>query len=360
MRRNKIDSGWNAIPQEKKKNKKKTLSWISQYESHPSIDENIFEKIVKFLISLSLFLVISRSNYLNKRKKNEIVNSTYDSLSSNKFAFVPAGVGLYFFFSLIPIVIITISVIKLFPPLYNILINDVLSYVIPGINEMFQLIDLNNALINFVFVFFIISIIWFSSKGITKFNDSIISIYEYEYNPNWILKRLKGILTVMLISGYFVLWSLSYLPLLNLFKIYIFPINGLLYELLFFVSLIVYIAVFGYIGIGFLFIYIPPFKLKWQQIQPGIITSLVPIILFVVIFGTITKYLNYEKFGAIGTFIYALMFVLYISYFLHAGIIVNASYYKTYFLSHMVKKKVILSKRIALFIQNTINYFKRN
>ena len=35
MRRNKIDSGWNAIPDKRKKQRqaKKRLSWISQYES---------------------------------------------------------------------------------------------------------------------------------------------------------------------------------------------------------------------------------------------------------------------------------------------------------------------------------------
>lgn len=361
MKRNKIDVGWNAIPTKKTKFKKKKRidSWTYQYETIPSFDETVFEKIVKLLISISLFFVISKNNFLNKRKKNEIVNSTYESLSSNKFMFIPAGVALYFFMSFIPILIITISIIKLFPELYDILINDVLLYILPGVDEMFKLIDLNNVFVSFAFVFFIISLIWFSSKGITKFNDSFVSIYEYEYNTNWVIKRLKGIFTVILISGYFILWSLTYLPLLNVLKQNIFPHNKVLYEFLFIFSLIIYIAIFGYIGIGFIFIYIPPFKLKWEQIKPGIITSLLPIVLFIVIFGSITKWLNYEKFGTIGTFIYGLLLVLNISYFLHAGIIINASYYKTYYSNNMVRKKAKLSKDISLIIKSALNYFKK-
>ena len=116
---------------------------------------------------------------------------------------------------------------------------------------------------------------------------------------------------------------------------------------------------FGYVGIGFIFIYLPPFKLKWKQINPGILTALLPTIFFVLIFGTITKFLNYEKFGPIGTFIYVLVFVLYLSYFLHAGIIINASYYRTYFSITMVKKKIIISKKIAMTMENIYRWLKQ-
>lgn len=359
MKRNKINTGWNAIPQKKEKKQKRKISWIAKYEANIHNENTIFEKIVKFLIQISLLLTINRKNLLNHRKKNEIINATYESLSSDKFTFIPAGVGLYFFLSLIPIFIFSISLIRFFPGWYELLTKDVLSYIFPGFDQMFKLIDFNNTAFNIVFIFFIVSLVWFGSKGIAMFSDSFISIYDYDYATNWIVKRFKAILTVVVISLFFTCVSLTYLPLLEIIKNSFKENNAILYEFLFYLTLTLYLFVFGYIGIGTFFIFIPPFKLKWKQIKPGILTSLVPTILFIVLFGLITKYLNYEKFGTIGTFIYSLIFILYVSYFLHAGIIVNASYYKTFFSSTMSRKKIILSKKIAFFVQNIYKRFKK-
>ena len=359
MRRNKIDPGWNAIPDKRKKQRqaKKRLSWISQYESHTSIEQTFFEKIVKFLIKISLFFTISRTNFFNNRKKNEIIDSTYESLSSNKFLFIPAGVALYFFLSIIPILIIVISVINLVPNNWtDLLLDDVLGRIIPGIKDMIQTIQFNSTTVNIILLFFLLSLVWFSSKGITKFNDSFVSIYSYEYNSNWLIKRLKGFFTVCAVTIFFIIWSFAYLPLLDFIKQQ--TSDQILYEFLFYFTSFFYMIVFGYAGIGFLFLYIPPFKLKWRQIKPGILTALIPTMLFVLIFSLVTKFLNYEKFGPIGTFVYAVVFVLYLSYFLHAGIILNASYYKTYFSLTIVKKKIIISKKIAMVIENLLYRFR--
>lgn len=363
MRRNKINSGWNAIPIKKKKNKsKRKLSWISRYESLTSIDQTVFEKIVKFLIKISLFLTISRNNLLkSNRKRAEIVNSTYDSLSSDKFTFIPSGVAIYFFTSFIPILLIVIWLIGLFPNQHwnDVLLNDVLDHVIPGIKDMIKKIEFDKTDTQIIIIFFLISLIWFSSKGITKFNDSFVSIYDYEYNSNWIIKRFKGFFTVCAISVFFFIWSLTYLPLISAMKAHFIDNDGL-FQFFFYVVSLVYMLVFGYIGIGLIFIYLPPFKLKWKQIKPGVLTALIPTMIFVLIFGSIAKFLNYEKFGPIGSVIYALIFVLYLSYFLHAGIIVNASYYKTYFSINMIKKKIIISKKLAMWTENTIRWIKRH
>lgn len=361
MRKNKIDSGWNAIPTKKKaKREKQKLSWISRYESYTSIDQTLFEKIVKFLIKISLFLTISRNNLLNSRKRAEIVDSTYESLSSEKFTFIPSGVAIYFFTSFIPILLIVILLVDLFPNngWKDVLLNDVLDHIIPGIKDMIKTIQFDKTETKIIIMFFMISLIWFSSKGITKFNDSFVSIYDYEYNSNWIIKRFKGFFTVCVITVFFFLWSLSYLPLLSAIKDQ-FKDNDPLYQFLFYLTSFIYMIVFGYIGIGLIFIYLPPFKLKWKQIKPGILTALIPTVFFVLIFGSIAKLLNYEKFGPIGSVIYALIFVLYLSYFLHAGIIVNASYYKTYFSINMVKKKIIISKKLAMWTETVIRWVKR-
>lgn len=361
MKRNKINSGWSAIPTNKKRKKftRNKVSWITKYESHISFEETMFEKIIKFMIKISLSLTISKKNLLNSRKKAEIIDTTYDSLSSDKFAFIPAGIGLYFFLSFIPIIIISISLIKLFPGWGDLLLNDVLSNIIPGINQMFSTIKFDSTAINIAFIFFLVSLIWFASKGISKFNDSFTSIYDYEFNTNWIVKRFKGILIVIFISLFFTLIGITYLPLLEVIKFTFQSINKSTYEFMFFLSLTIYLFIFGYLGIGFLFIFIPPFKLKWKQIKPGILTTLFPTILFIILFGVLSKYLNYEKFGTIGTFIYSLIFVLYLSYFLHAGIIINSSYYKIYFSSIMVRKKIIISKKFFLLLDSIWNNIKK-
>jgi membrane protein len=56
-------------------------------------------------------------------------------------------------------------------------------------------------------------------------------------------------------------------------------------------------------------------------------------------FGYLSALIDYAKYGSIGTFLYSITFVLVLSYFLYAGIIVNASYYKTFFSQRMVPKK---------------------
>lgn len=370
MRRRKIDSGWSAISTSKKKFQKKQIFWVNRYESRNNIDDTIFEKIVKFLIMISLFFTISKKNLLNKRKKQSIIDSTYDALSSPKFTFIPAGVAFYFFLSLIPIIVIVLAIINL-TPWMSILIgkvstttNDskefvgVLPKIIPGIQNMFIQIDfMDSTLLNTVMFFFMISCIWFASKGISKFIDSFAAIYNYEFNTNWILKRFKGIFVVIGISLYFVLSLFTYLPLISLIEPF-FHSNINLFNFLFYFITLIYLVIFGYIGFGFLFIIVPPFKLRWREIKPGILTALVPTILFILVFGFLAEVLNYSKFGAIGTFIYTLIFILYLSYFLHAGIILNASYYKTFFSMTIIPKKNVVAKQILYVIQNSYNWIK--
>lgn len=359
-KKRKIQTGWAAVSKENQKYEKQKLSWVSKYEATTNADENIIGKIVKFLIRLSLVFVISKKNSLNDHKKRSIVETTYDSLSSTKFAFIPPGVGLYFFLSLIPIMIISLSILSLFPDYSKVLIGKegVLSRVIPGIQSMFVTIKLDsNFLKNAFLIFFVISILWFASKGITKFTDSLITMYEYNQNVNWFIKRLKGIFVVLLISLYLAGALIAYAPLMQL----IVPFqktNSMLFEFLFYITTMMYLLFFGYIGIGALFIMLPPFKIKWKQIHPGIITSLIPIVIFIISFGPLMKLFNYEKFGPIGTYVYLLIFVLYLSYFLHAGIIINSSYYKIYFYTQLSFKKSNVSKKILYLFYNMSIWFK--
>ncbi len=233
---------------------------------------------------------------------------------------------------------------------YLSLSNEFLPQLIPGIQNMFtKNLDLKSSNIVFI-VLFIASSIWFASKGINKFRDSFSELYGYDDKKNFIVKRLKSILIVVFISLYFSLVAIAWTPLMQVVKNNI--TNHVTYEFLFYFISFIYIVIFGYIGIGLLFKYISPIRLKWSYLNLGILTSLIPIVLFLLLFSTICKFLNYEKFGAIGSFLYLILFMLYISYFLHAGIIINASYYRTNVLQNVVVKKSLISKKIIVFFKN--------
>ena len=215
-----------------------------------------------------------------------------------------------------------------------------------------------NLILTFIFVF---SSIWFASKGVNKFIDSFVEIYSYNDRQNFITKRIKSMLIVTFISIYFSIIAISFVPLVQLIMNNI--SNEIIYDFIFYLISFFYVFFFGYIGIGLLFKYISPFRIKWKYLNLGILTSLIPIVLFFLFFSTITKFLNYEKFGLVGSFLYLVIFILYISYFLHAGIVFNASYYRVNVLHNMVVKKTFISQKIVLIFKNLwhkIKYYKRS
>lgn len=350
MKRNKIKHGWDAVPTEKKEFQKVKVSWTSKYEIKHLNEDTFLSKIIKFIIRISLFFTFDKRNFTSTKIKS-VVNNTYDSLSSSKFKFIPSSVALYLFLSIIPIFIISTSVVNAIDnDWYKFLSKDMLPYLIPGISNMFSTINFETKDF-FLIAFFLVSSIWFASKGINKFRDSFTELYGYEDKQNFIIKRLKSIMFVVLISLYFSIIAISCIPLMMLIH-QLSGNNNIAYEAGFYLLSIIYIVIFGYLGIGLLFKYISPIKLKWSHINHGILTSLIPILIFVLLFSTICKFLNYEKFGAIGSFLYLILFVLYISYFLHAGIIVNSSYYKTNVLQNIVVKKSLIPKKIWFSIKN--------
>jgi membrane protein len=61
---------------------------------------------------ISLKLTLNKKISINPVKKRELIDTTYEKISSPKFNFIPAGLGLYLFLSIIPISIIVISTIE--------------------------------------------------------------------------------------------------------------------------------------------------------------------------------------------------------------------------------------------------------
>ena len=362
MRKRKIKTGWEAVPIKKEKFQNTKIPWVAKYEFKNLKEDGFFSKIIKFIIKISLFFSLDNKKNLSKTKKNVTIDITYNTLSSSQFKFIPAAVAFYLLLSIIPIIVIVLSIVNIISNSWNVfLVNQVLPRIIPGIQTLFSVnIPLNSAnlILTFIFVF---SSIWFASKGVNKFIDSFVEIYSYNDRQNFITKRIKSMLIVTFISIYFSIIAISFVPLVQLIMNNI--SNEIIYDFIFYLISFFYVFFFGYIGIGLLFKYISPFRIKWKYLNLGILTSLIPIVLFFLFFSTITKFLNYEKFGLVGSFLYLVIFILYISYFLHAGIVFNASYYRVNVLHNMVVKKTFISQKIVLIFKNLwhkIKYYKRS
>ncbi len=374
-KKNKLKSGWDAFKKPKIKTQK--YKWVSKHTYRNLKEITIFEKLIKIIILISLRLTLNRKISINPVKKRELIDTTYEKISSPKFNFIPAGLGLYLFFSMIPISIIVISAIQTIshiPVLYGgedlgwgvILSNDILAKIIPGVDSLLIDIDagsINDIFINTTIIILLLSSIWFSSKGIAKFIDSQSTIYEHTEQTNFIIKRLRGIVIVPLISFFFIVSFLSLIPLISFYQkmwppvisadnIRIFSWE---YETLFYFTLTMYLIIWSYIGVGLLFRFSPLFKLKWSEIAPGILITVIPTVIFIMSFGYISALVDYTKYGVIGTFLYAITFVLVLSYFLYAGIIINASYYKTFFSQRVVPKKWFITNRVL----EKLDIFKR-
>ncbi len=358
-KKNKLKFGWDAVEKSERKKKKENYKWVSKHTYRNSVEITFFDKIIKIVILISLKLTFNKKISINPVKKRELIDTTYEKISSPKFNFIPAGLGLYLFFSIIPISIIVISVIEAIshiPVLTGgkdlgwgiILREDILSRIIPGFDSLLIQInatDTNVILMNTTIVILLFSSIWFSSKGISKFIDSQSTIYEHTEQTNFIIKRLRCIMMVPIISVFFILSFLSLIPLINLYQVK-WPslslderVFGWQYEILFYFTLTIYLIFWSYLGVGLLFRFSPLFKLKWKEISPGILITVIPTVIFIMSFGYLSALIDYAKYGSIGTFLYSITFVLVLAYFLYAGIIVNASYYKTFFSQRIVPKK---------------------
>ncbi len=358
-KKNKIKYGWDAVEKQKTKNKKQNYKWVSKHTYRNSTEITFFDKIIKIIILISLKLTLTKKISINPVKKRELIDTTYEKISSPKFNFIPAGLGLYLFFSIIPISIIVISIIEAisYIPVLSggkdlgwgsILRVDILARIIPGFESLLIQInpgDVNAVLLNTTIIILLFSSIWFSSRGLSKFIDSQSTIYEHTEQTNFIIKRLRSIMMVPIISIFFIISFLSLIPLIGFYQQQwpgLIPeqhVFGWQYEVLFYITLTIYLVFWSYFGVGLLFRFSPLFKLKWKQISPGILITVIPTVIFIMSFGYLSALIDYAKYGSIGTFLYSITFVLVLSYFLYAGIIVNASYYKTFFSQRMVPKK---------------------
>ncbi len=364
--RKKPNTGYDKKPNKNKSKKKST--YLSALFITKNKKMSISERVVKFLIYLSLRIAIRPRNWKNPEKNYEIIDRTYKRIMSADFVFIPSSIAFYLIMAFMPIMMI-ILVIYQTPVIYEWLTtghNDpetgkyivdkdslkiILSKFIPGISTLIDQVTevINNGGKNSpnagALTATIISLVvssWIAAGGFAKLVFTQSYIYEHRFLGGYWSNKLKGMSLVFAFS-LFLFFALTLNILvqkqiedsgmsngLQDFSIRIFLMFGLIFGTFF----------------GFLLLYkfSPRYKIKFKHIIPGTMVTTIPTSGFLILFGSISSLWSYGNYGFLGTIMYIGTSSLIITYFVFVGIIANASYYKT-FVGRKVKTKWTLSKK---------------
>lgn len=355
----------------KKKHKKKN-NYIGNLFVFPHKKISFNERIIKFLIYISLRIAIRPKKWKSPEKNYEIIDRTYKRIVSSDFVFIPSSIAFYLIMAFMPIMII-ILVIYQIPVFHNWFtegewiqdsktgkivykqtydaLKDILSKFIPGISSI---IEQATTVINKgggsginveALTATIISLAassWIAAGGFAKLVFTQSYIYEHKFLGGYWANKIKG-MTIVIFFSLFLFCSL----LFNIFihkKIDDSNLPNILKDI--FTPLFLVFGLILGIFIGFLLLYkfSPRFKIKFRHIIPGAMVTTLPTSIFFALFGYISSLWSYGNYGIIGTFMYIGMGSLIITYFIFIGIITNAAYYKT-FVGNKVKTKWTLSKK---------------
>ncbi|MEE3928438.1 YhjD/YihY/BrkB family envelope integrity protein [Mycoplasmopsis ciconiae] len=332
----------------------KKSSFINNINWPPLIKINIYEIVTKFIIKI-IFFILTPSNILNNNNKTkEVINRAYSQFTSKTFSFIPSSSSMYFIVSFAPIVIVSFLML-IWSGNYSIyLLESIISWVVPGISDMFQYLaedGLNLVLGNTTGItatfLLLISCLWFASSGYGRLVASENMIYKHKYVGTWIGNRLKGLLIVFGISLYLALFTIVHFHVakalnflvLNSSGFYILDNSTFNFAQYFFNSISA--LVFLLIGFYLLLKFTPSFKLKFEGLKNGVAVATVPSWILVCVFGSFAKLSNFGKYGPLGIFMFLSILVSWLTYFCYLGILINASYFKTYISERTMQKKAI-------------------
>ncbi|MBN0919250.1 YihY/virulence factor BrkB family protein [[Mycoplasma] gypis] len=305
----------------------------------------IFERILKTIIFWILKLSIRDYMQESREKTQHIIDDTYKRLRSKEFMYIPAGSALYLFISFVPIVTLVSSIGFINSNLNTILRSVVLGRIIPGIEKIVPDLSTiiktgttNNIVLAILFVF---SALWLSSRGYAKFIDSVSIFYDHKGPNRFLRNKIKALWIVisltLIIFIVFLIFS-AFMWFLNAKAGW--ATNSWQFLFVYYVLAIFFIFVIfisGYIG---LFKFAPNFKLKYQHVIPGAFVSAIPSSIFTAVFGTFVSLGTYDKWGAVSSFMYLQIFLLFMSYFTYVGLLVNASFYRTFISNQTIPKKI--------------------
>ena len=309
---------------------------------------SIGERVLKFIIYISLRIVIKPSRWKQPEKNLEIIDRTYKKITSSDFVFIPSSVAFYLLLAFIPLV----TIISLATRVSFFDNQEIVSYLhiifnnfIPGFDSIWKsLASIEPSITSITgFLALVGSSLWISSAGFSRLIYTQSHLYGFKHTNGFWANKIKGLVIVILFS----------LFLFVVFAINIAFINAIRNSSLSKNDQIVVIDCFLYFGIVFLvfflyaslFKFVPWHKIKLRSIIPGTVVASIPTIIFIVIFGLLGKYLSYKRFGYIGTFLYIGLLVLEISYFMFVGLIVNVAYYQTFYNKKLKRKRSLFRNK---------------
>ncbi|VEU75683.1 Ribonuclease BN-like family [Mycoplasmopsis maculosa] len=299
------------------------------------------EKIIKFFIKIIMFIALPKTARKNKIKTKELIDRVYTRFMSRDFAFIPASFAFYLLASFIPIVTSVYLLLRIMPlDIADLFLSEILGRIIPGVSTFVDSLKIESTAQILTIGALYLATLWVSSGGFAKFIYSENYIYKHENTGNWFINRIKGFLTVFGITVYIFITIAVYL--------YIYKATGLVeadsYKkyLYFYITFSFFLLITLYIGFSLLFKITPAFKLPFYLVLPGSLITTIPTTFFITLFGYIFSagIINYNQYGIFGTIMYIALLISFVSYFMYLGIIANESYYKTYYSTYTVKKKV--------------------
>lgn len=340
MFRNKLTTGYDKKP----KTFKKRSTYVGKLFIKNSKSMNFSERLIKFLIYISLRLAIHPKKWKNPEKNYEIIDRTYKVIMSPDFVFIPSSIAFYLIMTFMPI----ISMITIFYQIPGIndvfifeekdLLKETLRKFIPGISiiieqlkEISKFSRTNNFLTETVFgtsLFSLIVSTWIASNGVSQLIFTQSHIFEHKFLGNYWSNKFKGMLIVFLLA--FLLFLGLFVNIAIQRQIGLSSLSEGAKNVILSILMIT-ILFFGLFGLTiFIYKYSPRFKIKIKHILPGAMVTSIPTTLFIAIFSSVTSLFSYGAYGTIGTIMYVSMGSLIITYFVFLGIIANSSYYKTF------------------------------
>lgn len=226
-------------------------------------------------------------------------------------------------------IIASFSMINILLAIVSKYLENVDSYVLSKLIEVFEYFEYHKYFtLNISSIFFVLSIIWSSSKVINAFNKVSDHIYNLEKKRNsWYLRFSSFVMFMFLLL--IIISELVVSLFINKLLAY-FNLNIYLFRLIEFVIEFFII----YFVIVFLYIYSPPKKMRYNEVINGAFVSslLIYLLMLIVIFlnsliGRYLQFLNLSNSLFLIISIY-LLTLFVINYILILGLIINSKNYK--------------------------------
>lgn len=318
------------------------------------------ERFVKLIILIALRIVIKPSKWKDPKKNYALIDKTYDRIMSSDFVYIPSSIAFYIIMAFMPIIsmIMVVSDLDFMHDLIyfdsksskdNNAVAEIIGKFIPGMKDLIsQVHNAINGSSKFAQlgskIALIVSLVisaWIAAGGFSKLIFTMSHIYGHKYVGGYWMNKFRGITMVVIFT-----LSLTFALAVNVYVDHLIRKSSLPHiwqQVVSYAFLIVGLSVLIFCGFVVLYRFSPRYKTKIRWIIPGAMTSAIPTILFLAGFGPITSFWDYSSFGAIGAIMYLAMAALFVVYFIFVGIIVNASYHKTFI--GKVEKKWTFSRK---------------